>query len=186
MHYVFTKNEDGVRELSPIIAEAAETLPQYVKELAALAERYKSHIEIDADTGTTTIVDGVDVSDSGPIHPTMQVARECEKAYIQKKYGERITPTIKELDISEICPEFKGHLYCFMYLDGQEFQQSIIVLDKDGKYLSSFDELDETFDPVIPEFDAEITQACKRAFEAGVNLFKKELVKAGAKQIITK
>ena len=85
-----------------------------------------------------------------------------------------------------MCPEFEGHLYCFIYVTAEEFQQSIIVLDKEGHYLSSYDELDQKFDPAVEGLDERAVNACAKAFEAGVELYKNELKKAAGKQVITR
>jgi hypothetical protein len=186
MHYIYLDHAEGVKEYFPIVAELAETIPDYVKEMAALAEQYDSHIEIDARTGKVDIIDGKDKGVPAPeLHPTWQVDRAIRQAFINQKYGVPIPENIREIDIKAVCPDFKGHLYCFIYLTVEEFQQSIIVLDENGNYLSSYDELDQKFDPAVEGLNEKAVEACAKAFETGVELYKNALKKAASTQIIS-
>lgn len=179
MHYIVTTNEENpaIKEYIPITQEMAEDMPNIILDMANVAECYGSHVELNAETGEINIVDGLEVGHEKPLHPTLQIAREVEKNFVYQQYGEKGSDNIKEIDIKSVCPDFKGHLFMFIYLTAEEFQQSIIVLDEKGHYLSSYDELDEKFDPAVEGLNADAKEACKRAFETGVDLYKKELAR---------
>jgi hypothetical protein len=185
MHYIYLTHEEDVKEYFPIVAEVAAEIPDYAKEMAALAEQYDSHIEIDARTGKVYIIDGKSLEDKpSELHPTWQVDRAIRQAFINQKYGEAIPENIREIDIKILCPDFKGHLYCYIYITSDEYQQSIIVLDENGNYLTSYDELDNKLDPPVDGLDDKAVEACAKAFEAGAEMYKRELQQSAKKQVI--
>lgn len=191
MHYIYSINAEGIKEYFPIITEAIDDIPyeskEYVKSLATLAEKYHSHIEIDASTGIVHIGEGEDLEEEAqPLSPTHQVARAVEHAFINEKYGHPIPDTIREIGNNSMYPDFDGHIYCFLYITAEEYQQSIIVLDSDGQYLSSYDELDQKFDPPVDGLDEQAISDCAKAFEVGADMYRKEINKSPDNRIVTR
>jgi hypothetical protein len=174
MHYVI--NNKG--EKFPITAEAAETIPDIAKELARIAEGYEAHIEIDETTGQIFIIDEKELS------PTFQVKRAVEVQYIYDKYNVNATENIKRIPNKYLSPSFKGHLYVYTYITPQEFQGSIIVLDEQGNYESSYDELEESFIPPVDGLDAKAVEVCQNAFNIMTERYKNAIREAVAQGAI--
>lgn len=180
MHYVVTTEDDKVIK-TPITADAAEDLPDYAKDMATVAERHQSHIEIDADTGFVHIV----VNDGVVLTPTQQVAKAVEIRYIHDKYNFAEWETIKKIK-SKAFDKFKGHAYALIFISPAELQCSFIVLDEDGKYLSSYDELEEKFIPEVDGLGEDAVRDAKIVFGRSTEQYKELLRDAFKNQIITK
>lgn len=158
MHYVIFKNEKEIVK-KPIEATVSDSIPPIARDLAAVAERYGSHIEIDADSGNIFMID------DETIHPTMQVARAVEAQYVYDKYGVVASENIKRIPNKYLSDTFDGSLYVYTYITPKEFQGSIIVLDNAGDYLSTYDELEEAFVPKVEGLDEKAVNLCKQVFE---------------------
>lgn len=180
MHYVVTTEDDKVVK-TPITAEAAKDLPAYAKDMAAVAERHQSHIEIDADTGFVHMP----VNDGVVLTPTQQVAKAVETRYIHDKYNLAEWETIRKIK-SKTFDKFKGHAYAFVFIAPSELQCSFIVLDENGKYLSSYDELEEKFIPEVDGLGEDAVADAKIVFEMATKQYKDLLKETFKNQLITK
>jgi hypothetical protein len=180
MHYVIETKDDKIIK-TPITAEAAKDLPSYAKDMAAVAERHQSHIEIDADTGFVSMP----VNDDVVLTPTQQVAKAVEIRYIHDKYNLTEWETIRKIK-SKTFDKFKGHAYAFVFIAPSELQCSFIVLDEDGKYLSSYDELEEKFIPEVDGLGEDAVKDAKIVFEMATKQYKDLLKETFKNQIITK
>jgi nitrogen regulatory protein PII-like uncharacterized protein len=180
MHYV-VETKDGKIIKTPITAEAAKDLPAYAKDMATVAERHQSHIEIDADTGIvhTPVNDGVVLT------PTQQVAKAVEIRYIHDKYNFDEWETIKKIK-SKAFEKFKGHAYAFIFIALSELQCSLIILDEDGNYLASYDELEEKFIPAVEGLGEDAVKDAKIVFERATEQYKDLLKETFKNQLITK
>ena len=170
MHYVVTKDKDAIIKV-PITAEAAETLPDFIKELANAAERSQSHIEIDAETGIAHTVTDQDKF----LSPVEQVKRAVETQYVYDKHNKGASETIKEIKSKAFTDNFNGHVYAFIYITPGEFQCSLLVLDEEGKCISSYDELEERFMPEVDGFGESAINDAKKVFERATEQYKELL-----------
>ena len=166
MHYVIFKNDNEIVK-KPITVDEKDNIPDIAKELATVAERYGSHIEIDATTGTVYMAD-----DGEPIHPTMQVCRAVESQYVYDKYGEPAAENIKKVPNKYLSDDFKGSFYIYQYITKDEFQGSIIILNENGQYASTYDELEEAFVPPIEGLDEKAVSVAKQVFETLTESYK--------------
>lgn len=168
MHYViFKKDKEIIKK--PITADAVHDLPEIAKELARVAEYYKSHVEIDASNGNVFIVDDEELS------PTMQIARAVEAQYIYDKYNVPSTTNIKKIPNNMLNPEFKGSVYIYAYITAEEFQGSIVVLDENGNYQSTYDELEESFVPEVKGLDKKAVNLARQIFETMTEHYKNKI-----------
>lgn len=168
MHYViFKKDKEIIKK--PITADAVQDLPEIAKELARVAEYYKSHIEIDASNGNVFIVDDEELS------PTIQIARAIEAQHIYDKYNVPSTTNIKKIPNDLLNPEFKGSVYIYAYITAEEFQGSLIVLDEDGNYKSSYDELEDAFVPEVEGLDKNAVNLARQTFATMTEHYKNKI-----------
>lgn len=179
MHYIINK-QDKI----PMTTDMAENLPEalkdFVKDLAIVAERHQSHIEIHADTGIITIRENDDIQ----LSPTQQVARAIESQWVYDKYNMYPNETIKQIPNKYLSDKFEGSLYIYQYITPEEFQGSIVVLDKDGKYQSTYDELEGAFIPPVEGLDEKAVELARTTFETMTESYKAQIRAAVSQGVI--